>query len=94
MIQQSDAWIIIYVKSGMNQDQKLSASCTKQWALVTSTQMQPKSPHITRFLSCDASDRIRYETTGNQEDRGIWLKSGPLLSNLSITRLISFLRLC
>ena len=22
-------------------------------------------PHITRFLSCDASDRLRYETTYN-----------------------------
>ena len=27
-------------------------------------------PHTTRFLSCDGSDRTRYETTGNR--RGSW----------------------
>ena len=27
-------------------------------------------PHTTRFLSCDGSDRIRYETTSNR--RGSW----------------------
>ena len=27
-------------------------------------------PHTTRFLSCDGSDRIQYETTGHR--RGSW----------------------
>ena len=38
---------------------------------------------LSRFFSCDGSDRIRYETTGYRRGSGICLKSGPLQSTLS-----------
>ena len=62
------------------------------------TRQDLSKPHIRRFLSCDASYRLRYERRVLREDRDIGLKSGHLRSNLShytiyFLRLRMFLRL-
>ena len=79
-----DCWIYLYheqseKKYSAKWDRGLSISAK---ALVNMPSLDYVRPHTTRFLSCDASDRIRYETTGNRRGFRHLTEIGTLATHL------------